>query len=329
MKIMVTDYAWEDLEIERKILSTINASLVTAHSGTEDELVELAAGVDGIFTNWKPVTRKIIANARKCKAIVRYGVGLDNIDVQYATEMGILVANVPGYCLEEVSDHALALLFALARKITLFDRAAKSGIYDLRVGPPFYRLRGKTLGLVGFGKIGSLVCRKAMGLGLEVIAFHRTARFNSAKDEAIETVSFPELLRRSDYISIHAPLTFETHHLFNLAALQQMKSTAFLINTARGDIVDSKALLQALDDGLIAGAGLDVLPEEPPDTHDPLLLHPKTIVTPHAAFNSVESLQELRSTAAAEMLDALLGNVPQFVVNPEVLHRHNLRTGSS
>jgi D-3-phosphoglycerate dehydrogenase len=329
MKIMVTDYAWEDLEIERKILSTINATLVPANRGTEDELVELAAGVHGIFTNWKPVTKKVIAHAPKCKAIIRYGVGLDNIDVQYATEMGILVANVPDYCLEEVSDHALALLFALARKVTLFDRATKSGIYDLRVGTPFYRLRGKTLGIVGFGKIGSLVCRKAIGLGLKVITFRRTAQSNPAKQEVIETVSFPELLQRSDYISIHAPLTLETRHLFNLSAFQQMKPTAFLVNTARGDVIDSKALLKALDDGLIAGAGLDVLPKEPPDAGDPLLLHPKTIVTPHAAFNSVESLQELRGTAASEMLDVLLGKVPRFVVNPEVLQRHNLRTSLS
>lgn len=324
MKILVTDYAWNDLEIERRILSRLNATLVPAKAGTENELVALAVDVEGIFTNWKHVSRKVIANAPGCKAIIRYGVGLDNIDVSYATELGIVVANVPNYCLEEVSDHALALLLALARKVTLYDRATKDGIYNLRMGTPFYRLRGKTLGLVGFGKIGRMVCRKAMGLGLKVITTRRTAS-STTHEESVEVVPFPELLRRSDYISIHVPLTPETRHLFNLKAFQQMKPTAFLINTARGDVIDSIALLKALDGGLISGAALDVLPKEPPDSADPLLLHPKTIVTPHAAFNSEESLEELRTTAASQMLDILSGRMPQFVVNPSVLESSNLR----
>jgi D-3-phosphoglycerate dehydrogenase len=326
MKVLVTDFAWKDLEIERKILEGAQACLVTADTGAEDELIQLAADADGIFTNWKQVTKKVIANAARCQVIIRYGVGLDNIDVQYATEMGIVVANVPNYCLEEVSDHALALLLALARKVTLYDRATKANVYDLQMGTPLYRLRGKTLGIVGFGKIGKMVCRKAMGLGLNVIAYSRGTKPGSVEGEKIETVGFPDLLRRSDYISVHVPLTSETRQLFNFEAFQQMKKTAFLINTARGDVIDSNALLKALDEGLIAGAGLDVLSKEPPDPGNLLLSHPKTIITPHAAFNSEESLEELRTTASMEMLDVFSGKVPEFLVNPEVLERSNLRT---
>jgi D-3-phosphoglycerate dehydrogenase len=325
MKILVTDFAWKDLEIERQILSSLDATLVVAKSGDEDELAHLAAEVEGIFTNWKRVSREVIANAPRCRAIIRYGVGLDNIDVQFATGCGIVVANVPDYCLEEVSDHALALLLAMARKVTIFDRATKNGTYDLSLGTPFYRLRGKTLGLVGFGKIGKIVARKAFGLGLKVIAFSRSGKPAQVGTENVEAVSFSELLHRSDYISLHVPLTPETRHLFNLEVFRQMKPTAFLVNTARGDVVNSRALLAALNDNLIAGAALDVLPKEPPDADDPLLWHPKTIVTPHAAFNSEESLEELRTTAASQMRDILQGKKPEFFVNPPVLENPGRR----
>jgi D-3-phosphoglycerate dehydrogenase len=325
MKLLVTDFAWKDLEIERQILSSLKATLVAAKSGDENELAHLATDVEGIFTNWKHVSRKVIENAPQCKAIIRYGVGLDNIDVRFATESGIVVANVPDYCLEEVSDHALALLLAMARRVTVFDRAAKNGIYDLSLGTPFYRLRGTTLGLVGFGKIAKVVARKALGFGLKVIAFSRSGKSAQVGTETVEAVSFSELLRRSDYVSLHVPLTPETRHLFNLQAFERMRPSAFLVNTARGDVVDSQALLAALNDNLIAGAALDVLSKEPPGADDPLLRHPKTIITPHAGFNSEESLKELRTTAASQMRDILQGKKPGFFVNPAVLENPSLR----
>jgi D-3-phosphoglycerate dehydrogenase / 2-oxoglutarate reductase len=322
MKVLVTDYAWNDLEIERQALAAVSASIVAAKTGEEDELIQLAVEADGIFTNWKPVTRKVIANAPKCRVIVRYGVGLDNIAVQYATELGIMVANIPHYCIEEVSDHALALLLALARKVAFYDRSIKAGIYDLKSGTPMYRVRGKTLGLVGFGSIGRLLGLKAQALGMNVIVYNRGTR---AAEEQVHRVSFEELLRTSDYISLHVPLTPQTRHLFDRETFEKMKPGAFLINTARGDVIDAEALLKALDDGLLAGAALDVLSKEPPDPADPLLLHPKTIITPHAAFNSEESLQDLRHTAASEMLAVLSGRLPQNLVNPEVIENGNLR----
>jgi D-3-phosphoglycerate dehydrogenase len=207
MKVLVTDYAWNDLEIESKVLADVSASLVAAESGDEDELIQLAVEADGILTNWKSVTRKVIANAPKCKAIVRYGVGLDNIDVPYATETGIVVANVPHYCLEEVSDHALALLLALTRKIAFYDRGIKAGRYDLKSGTPMFRVRGKTLGLVGFGSIAKMLCRKAQALGLNVIVYTRGSKPGAVTEGNIQCVGFPELLRQSDCISLHVPLT--------------------------------------------------------------------------------------------------------------------------
>jgi D-3-phosphoglycerate dehydrogenase / 2-oxoglutarate reductase len=324
-RILVTDYAWNNLDREKQILDTANASLVVAPTGNDDELVALATDVDGILTCWKPVTEKVIRNAPRCQAISRYGVGLDNIDVAFSTRMGIVVTNVPSYCVEEVSDHAMAMLLALARKVAFYDRAIKGGTYDLRAGTPLYRIKGKTLGIVGFGSIGRILCRKAKGFGLQVIAYDRELAKSNNKDGEVESVTFPDLLRRSDYISIHMPLTTETRHLFNLEAFRQMKRSAFLVNTARGDIVNPQDLLEALNNQLIAAAALDVLSKEPPDPADPLILHSRTIVTPHVAFNSEESLEELRDSAAAQVADVLLGRLPTHVVNKEVLRQPNLR----
>jgi len=325
MKVLVTDYAWKDLEVEREILATIGARLVVARGGTEDELQNLATDVDGILTNWKPVTQGVISTASRCRGICRFGVGLDNIDVHYATSVGIIVTNVPDYCLEEVTEHALAFLLSLGRKATFFDRASKRGVYDLAAGTPLFRIKGKTLGIVGFGRIGRLMAAKAHALGLKILVHSRSGDSRAAISPEVTHVSFAELLRLSDFIPLHVPLTAETRNLFSYEALQQMKPTAFLINTARGGIIDPAALLRALNEGLIAGAGLDVYASEPPDPTDPLISHPLVIATPHAAFNSVESIHDLRTTAASQMRDLLSGRAPDFVVNPQVLDQSSLR----
>lgn len=324
-KILITDYAWKSLEPEQEILRSAGASLIVAQTGLEDELADLAADADGILTNWKPVTAKTIRQAPKCVSIGRYGIGLDNIDVACATELGIIVTNVPEYCVDEVSEHAMALLLSLARKVTFFDRAIKGGTYNLQALTPLYRVKGRTLGIVGFGKIGRTVYRKAIGFGLRILVFDPRLSADTLKGLEVTPVGFEELLGASDYVSIHAPLTPETRHLFGYQAFQKMKPAAFVINTSRGGVIDSAALLRALDEGLIAGAALDVLPQEPPAPDDPLILHPKTIVTPHAAFNSEESLLELQTIAARQMADALSGRMPDNIVNREVLRQGNLR----
>jgi len=323
--VLISDYVWKDLKIEKAILARVDTGVLVASTGAEDDLTNLAPEANGILTCWKPVTARVIQAAPHCVAIGRFGIGLDNIDVAEATRQGIVVTNVPSYCVEEVSDHALALLLSLARKVTFFDRAIKSGVYDLQAGMPLFRVRGKILGIVGFGKIGRVLYHKARALGLKVIVFDPYVDRASLSGFDVELVDFPGLLWRSDFISIHVPLMPGTRGLFNAAALRQMKPTAFLINTSRGPLIDGEALREALDQGIIAGAGLDVLPVEPPTPGDPLARHPRAIVTPHAAFNSEESLVELRETAAHQMAAVLSGVRPENIVNPEVLKQANLR----
>jgi D-3-phosphoglycerate dehydrogenase len=323
--VLVTDVAWRDLNIEESILKRAGATLIAASTGNEDELLSLAPDVDGILTCWKVVSGKVIRSAPKCIAIGRFGIGLDNIDVNSATDLGIIVTNVPSYCIDEVSDHAMALLLSCARRTAFFDRSIKAGIYDLQSGTPLYRLKGRILGIVGFGKIGRAVSTKARAFGLEVIAYDPHLHGSVFVSFGVEQVGFIDLVRRSDFVSIHAPLAEDTTHLFDDDVFQQMKPTSILINTSRGKLVNPKALLTALNRDLIAGAGLDVLPAEPPMPGDPLVNHPKVVVTPHAAFNSEESLVELRQTTALQMVDVLTGRCPGNIVNPEVLKRPNLR----
>lgn len=325
LKVLVTDHAWKSLDTERQILAKAGAEIVVAETGDEEELVRLAPQANGILTNWKPVMRKVIEQANQCHSIGRYGVGVDNIDVGSATELGIVVTNVPTYCIEEVADHATALMLAWARKLCLYDRAMQGGRYDLSLGVPLFRVRGKTLGLAGLGKIGRAVCQRAHAFGLRTIAFDPYLSADQVDNEQVQLVSFEELLEQSDFVSIHAPLTPETEKLFDAAAFSRMKKTAFLINTSRGAIVDTHALRDALDQELIAGAGLDVLPQEPPSPEDPLQGHSRVLITPHAAFYSEESLSDLQATAARQMADVLIGKKPANIINTKVLDQGDLR----
>jgi D-3-phosphoglycerate dehydrogenase len=324
-QVLVTDYAWRDLKIEEDILHRAGASLVVATTGAESELLQLAVQADGILTCWKKVGGNVIRRANRCLSIGRFGIGLDNIDVLCATEAGIVVTNVPAYCVDEVSDHAMALLLSCARKTAFYDRNVKSGVYDLQAGTPLYRLRGKTLGIVGFGKIGKSVSGKALAFGLNIVVFDPYANPAAVAEARVQQVDFEQLIQTSDFISIHVPLSSETSGLFTYQVFRAMKPGSVIVNTSRGDVIDSKALLAALEEGFIAGAGLDVLSEEPPAVDDRLVRHPKVVITPHAAFNSEESLQELRESAAHQMADVLSGRRPENIVNAEVLQQPQLR----
>lgn len=324
-QVLVTDFAWKDLEIEEDILSQAGANIVVANSASEAELLRLAPTADGILTCWKQVSGNVIRNANRCLSIGRFGIGLDNIDVRSATEAGIVVTNVPAYCIDEVSDHAMALILSCARKTAFYDRNIKSGSYDLQAGPSLYRIKGKTLGIVGFGRIGKAVCAKARAFGLDIIVYDPHVDARSIAQAAVRSVSFSDLVKQSDFISIHVPLSSETSRLFTYQTFREMKPTAIIVNTSRGDVIDSAGLLIALDEKLIAGAGLDVLSQEPPSAGDRLVTHSRTVITPHAAFNSEESLLELRKSTATQMADVLSGRRPQNIVNEEVLQRPTLR----
>jgi D-3-phosphoglycerate dehydrogenase len=278
----------------------------------------LARDVDAIGTCWAHVTEQVIRAAPRCRIVARFGIGLDNISVVTATALGIPVTNVPDYCVSEVSDHALALLLACARKIAFFHARTKAGEYRLAAAPPMKRLARATLGLVGFGRIAQALLPKARAIGMEVVAHSQSS---NDQGTGCPMLSLDELLARSDFVSLHLPLTETTHGLLGDRQFERMKPTAYLINTSRGGLVDQQALWRALSSGHIAGAGLDVFDPEPPDLSQPLFRDERVIVTPHAAFVSEESLQDLRTRAACQIAEALQGRRPENVVNPAVYSR--------
>ena len=323
--VLVTDYAWPSLEIEREILAAVDAELLVAETGDEEELVRLAPQANAILTNWKPVPPASLDAGLGCLIVSRFGVGLDNIPVDRATELGILVTNVPDFCLDEVSDHAMALLLACARRIVAFARSTHACEWNLELGRGLPRLRGQTLGLVGLGSIARKLVPKACGFGLDVIAYTPRLTSDGLPDGVRAATSLEELLGTSDYVSIHAPSTPETRGLIGEAELRAMKPSAYLINTSRGALVDEGALARAVAEGWIAGAALDVLSQEPPAPDHPLIGLDRVIVTPHVAFYSEAAIAELETKAARNVAEALSGRVPEAVVNPEVLGLPSLR----
>lgn len=315
-RVLLTDRAWPDSNIERQILSTIDAELIEAPAGDEATLCSLAGPVDAIMTNWAKVTPQVIRTATRCQVVCRLGIGLDNIAVDTATELRIPVTNIPDYCVMEVADHALALLLACARKITFFHHRTKQGEYRLQAGPAMHRLRGQVLGLVGLGRIAQNLIPKARALGLQVVA-HTSSGNDHGTD--VPMVSFDELLAQSDYISLHAPATPQSRGMFRLPQFARMRRGAYLINTSRGALIDEADLWTALQKNLIAGAALDVFEPEPPNLSQPLFRDERVIVTPHAAFVSEESLAELRTRVATQVVEVLSGRRPENVINPQVL----------
>jgi len=314
-RVLLTDRAWPTPDLEREILAQGNAELIEAPDDSEQTLIGLAADADAIATCWAQVTSQVIDAAPRCRVIARLGIGLDNIDVSAATARKIPVTNVPDYCIPEVADHSIALLLSLTRKIAYFDHEAKQQRYDLRAAGPMYRLRGKTLGLVGFGRIARAVRQRALSFGLTVIAHSAS---NRDYDTGCEMVAWEDLLSRSDYLSLHAPLTSQTRHLFDARAFQAVKTGVFLINTSRGGLIEHGALREAIEAGRVAGAGLDVFEPEPPDLSGPLFQDQRVIVTPHAAFTSEESLIDLRTRVCHQIMGVLQNVKPENLVNPEI-----------
>ena len=317
-KIVITDCDHPSVEIEKKILSEINPELTLETCKTEEDVIAVAADADGIINQYAPITRRVIESLKGCKVIARYGVGVDNIDVEAATEYKIIVSNVPDYCVDEVSTHAIALMLACARGITLLDRKIRDKKWDFTLAKPLFRTQGKTLGLFGLGRIARMVAQKALGFGLKVIAYDP---YVPKVDIGVKLVELSQLLTDSDFVSIHAPLTAETKHSFGENELKLMKKTAYLVNTSRGPIIDEKALYVALKEKWIAGAALDVMEKEPPDWEEPLLKLENIIITPHISFYSEESYVELKTKVAESVRSVLKGGLPRAMVNPQVIKR--------
>lgn len=314
-RVIITDCDHGSIEEEKEVLSRIGAELVLAQVREEDKLIHTCKDADGLINQYALLTRKVLERLPKCKVIARYGVGVDSVDLQAATDLGIIVANVPDYCIEEVASHAVALILTLIRKTALFDRKVKSNQWDFRQGIPIGRIRGKTLGLIGSGKIGLAAAKMVFPFGVRVIAYDP---FLKDAPEGIELKDFDTVLRESDVISIHCPLNDSTRHLIGEGEFKKMEKKPLVINTSRGPIIDERALVQALKQGHISGAGLDVLEKEPPDPLNPMLAMENVILSPHAGFYSEESISELKRRTAKNVLDVLTGTWPGSVVNREV-----------
>jgi D-3-phosphoglycerate dehydrogenase len=318
-KVTVADSVFPDLDPAREVLSLVGATLDLAPEPTPEAILRLARDADALLVTYATITGEMIRQFTRCRVISRFGIGVDNVDVPEATKKGIVVTKVPDYCIDEVSDHTMALLLAVVRKVPFINAQVHDGTWKMPNVVPIHRLRESVLGLVGFGRIPQLVAPKAQAFGMKVIAFDPYVGRDAFARAGVEAVDFPTLLRTSDYVSIHSPLVPETRNLFNAEAFRQMKRTAYLVNTARGPIVDEAALAAALDSAQIAGAALDVMTQEPPPNTSPLLGRSNVIITPHTSFYSEESLVELQTKAAQEVVAVLTGNVPRNPVNPEVL----------
>lgn len=317
--VLVTDYTWSSTEPEAEVLAEVDAQLLIAETGSEEELLALVPQADAILTCFVHVTTNVVRAGEKLQVIGRYGIGVDNIAVEEATRRGIPVTNVPAYCLDEVAEHVMALLLACARNVCRYSSAVRAGNWQMKTGMPMFRIRGQTLGILGFGKIGRTLAARAQGFGMRIIAHDPYASDDIVRQNQCQPVSLDDLVAQADFLSIHSPLTPETRGLLNEDGLRRMKPTAFLINAARGGVIDQDALLQALQEGWIAGAALDVFEPERLSQDHPLLAQPNLIATPHVAFYSEESILELEVKAARNVAAILSGRRPDSVVNPEVL----------
>ncbi|MEM3730801.1 MAG: C-terminal binding protein [Candidatus Bathyarchaeia archaeon] len=318
-KILITE-ALPLIEEEKRILSKY-AHVKLAKSPNEDNLIAEAKDADIIMVVYAKITEKIIESATKLRGIIRYGIGVDNIDLKAASKRKIPVANVPDYCIGTVADHAFALILALNRKIILADQTLKEGKWGLWTSPSpklmGLDLEGKILGLVGIGRIGTAAAMRAKGFGMKVIAHDPYITREKAEELGIELVDLETLLKSADFISIHAPLTPETRGMIGERELRLMKKTAYIVNTARGPIIQEKALYKALKEGWIAGAGLDVYEKEPPDPSNPLFKLENVILTPHIAYYTEEAVRRLEMSAVEEAIRILQGQMPKNLVNKE------------
>ena len=315
--VAVTDSVFPNLDPAHNVLSQIGAELRLASLPSAEGILEVARDADAVLTTYAKMPAQVIAQLTRCRIIARFGIGVDNVDIPAATNHGIIVTRVPDYCLDEVSDHAIALLLSLVRKIPSSNARTHSGRWEMKAVTPIHRLRGTVLGLVAFGQIPQLVAPKAKAFGIRVVAYDPYVSNDVLARAGVDRVDFDELLKISDYISIHTPLIPATHHLFGADVFPRMKPTAYLINTARGPIVDETALAHALDQKQLAGAALDVMEQEPP-AGSPLFGRENVILTPHTSFYSEESLIDLQTKAAEEVLRVLTGKPVRNPVNPEV-----------
>ena len=315
-------------EIEREVIEGAGAALRLTRSRSEDELIENVREADALLVLGAQITRRVMENMPRCKLIVRYGVGLDTLDLPAATEHGIVVAHFPDFCMPEVANHAIMLLLAAAKKLTLLQRVMREGRWRDGALGPMGSIWGETLGLVAFGNIAQAVAPRAQALGMKVVSFDPFASDEPFARLGVERVpTLDALLEQSDYVSVHTPLNGDTHHLFSTAQFARMKPSACFINTGRGPVVDEEALIAALQDGAIASAGLDVFEKEPLSPDSPLLKMDNVVLTPHSASYSDLAFDTMKRRVGQAVVDLMQGRWPEIVANRGLTPRASLPAG--
>lgn len=313
--IAVTDTVFPSLDLAKAALAKLNPTFHMSKSANADDILSVAKDADAILVTYAKLTGDLIRQLTRCKAIGRFGLGVDNIDLPAAKEKGIAVNYVPDYCIHEVSDHTMAMLLALARKIPLSNKLVQAGRWEMPAVVPLRRLEGQVLGLVGFGNIPRAVAPKAKAFGLRVVTHDPFVKPDVLKAAGVEGVSFDQLMAMSDFVSVHAPLMPATRGLINAAAFAKMKKGALIVNTARGPLIDEPALIAALDSGHLGGAALDVVTVEPMPKDSPLIGRDNVILSPHTGFYSVEALQELQTKCASDVARVLSGEKAVYPIS--------------
>lgn len=318
-KIVIVDSDFEDSDQEVRMAREAGVDIALFNDRAPEAIIEHAADADGVITSYGQFPAEVFEALPNLKVVSRTGIGYDSIDVDAATRNGTAVCVVPGYGTEVVSDHAITLALCVLRRLNEVDADMRAGVWDYTRRRPFGQVHGRTFGVVGMGAIGRACARKASGLGFRVICSSRSLVPGRRTPEGYDQVSYEDLLRQADVVSFHTALTPETHHLLDAEHLALMKPSAVVVNTARGAIIDTVALAGALREDRLWGAGIDVFEDEPVDPSHPLLSAPHTVLSPHVAYWSEESGEELRRRATQAAIDVVLGRTPMDCLNPEVL----------
>jgi D-3-phosphoglycerate dehydrogenase len=319
--VAITDSPFESADKEQAILGRIGAGVQKFSCSDESEIIEAARNAHAILCDASPITRTVISTLPRLVGVVEYGIGYDNIDVDAATENGVVVCNVPDFMTSEVADHAVALILALARKLGRISPSTRAGEWSWKKFRPINSLDGKTVGIIGFGNIGRQVADRMRIFGTQIIAYDPYISHETMEKLGARSTTLDDLLKTSDIVSIHAPLTRETRQLIGKRELALMKDSVILVNTSRGSVINQEALIASLRNGKIAAAGLDVVAREPPNRDDPILTLENVIITPHIAWYSEQSSSRLQENAALEVERILTGKPPEHPVNPQVLSK--------
>lgn len=318
MKVVISDYVWPNVDIEKNFFESKNINLVV--SKNKDDLKNQIIDADGLLFCFESIDESILRSSKKLKIAQRYGIGVDNIDIKVATELGIVVANIPDYCIDEVSDHAISMILSLNRLLQRDSDLVKQGKWnEVKKDKRVYRLSNSTLGLLGFGRIGKRISEKAMSFGMNVIAYDPFLKQNNV--DGVKLLDLDQVLSNSDFISLHLPLNDQTNHIIDDKQFKLMKQDSILINVSRGGLINEDSLIKYLSSGKLRGVGLDVI-ETTIEKSNKLFSFDNVIITPHTAFFSQESSEELQLRSSQQLYEVLNGFKPKFFINPEVLNNN-------